>query len=421
MSITDGTELIDPGSYATNGPPHDTWTKLRSESPIHRCESTDYPPFWAVTKHKDICSISCDPDNFLSFPGITMLRKNDVIDREEGIGAMRTIIEMDPPQHRSYRKVASPFFKPGQMKHIDPIVEESAKQLLDDLAGKTGEGECDFAMKVAVAHPLRVLSTILGVPREQEPRILELTNQLFAPEDEEIGLAGGMTETHREAREAAIMQLGLELYQLFEPIIADRRANPRDDLATLLANGVVDGEPMGPMETLGYFLITFTAGHDTTKNALAGGLHQLAAHPEELEKLRRNPELSASAVEEIVRWTSPVNYMKRTAARDTVVGDQKIAEGDELILFYASGNRDETVFDSPFEFRVDRTPNPHIGFGHGEHFCLGAHLARRSQRALIDEIVRRVDYLELTGDPEWIKSSFVVGLKHLPIRYRFKK
>ena len=420
MSITDGTELVDPDSYAKNGPPHDTWTKLRSESPIHRCESVDYPPFWAVTKREDICEISRDPDNFLSFPGITMQRKNDVIDREEGIGAMRTIIEMDPPQHRSYRKVASPFFKPGQMKHIDPIVEESAKQLLDDLAGKTGEGECDFAMKVAVAHPLRVLSTILGVPREQEPRILELTNQLFAPEDEEIGLAGGMTETHREARNAAIMQLGLELYQLFEPIIADRRANPRDDLATLLANGVVDGEPMGPMETLGYFLITFTAGHDTTKNALAGGLHQLATHPEELEKLRRNPELSASAVEEIVRWTSPVNYMKRTAARDTVVASQKIAEGDELILFYASGNRDETVFDAPFEFRIDRSPNPHLGFGYGEHFCLGAHLARRSQRALIDEIARRVDHLELTGEPEWIKSSFVVGLKHLPIHYRFK-
>jgi len=219
---------------------------------------------------------------------------------------------------------------------------------------------------------------------------------------------------------AAIVKLGLELYEMFEPIIADRRANPRNDLATLLANGVVDGEPMGPMETLGYFLITFTAGHDTTKNALAGGLHQLATHPEELEKLRANPGGSPSAVEEIVRWTSPVNYMKRTAARDAVVGGQKIAEGDALVLFYASANRDAAVFDDPFEFRVDRSPNPHIGFGHGEHFCLGAHLARRSQRALIDEIVRRIDHLELAGEPEWIKSSFVVGLKHLPIRYRFK-
>jgi cytochrome P450 len=420
MSITDGTELLDTGYYAKNGPPHEIWTKLRAESPVHRCESEEYPPFWAITKHEDICAISRDPDNFLSYPGITMQRKGEVIDREEGVGAMRTIIEMDPPAHRSYRKVASPFFKPGQMKHIDPIVEESAKQLVDDLEGTTGKGECDFAMKVAVAHPLRVLSTVLGVPREQEPRILELTNQLFAPEDEEIGIQGGLSETDKKQREAAIIQLGMELYQLFEPIIEDRRKNPQNDLATLLANGVVDGEPMGPMETLGYFLITFTAGHDTTKNALAGGMHQLAANPKEFAKLQKNPELAASAVEEIVRWTSPVNYMKRTAARDAVVGKQKVSEGDELIMFYASANRDEDVFEAPFEFRVDRSPNAHIGFGHGEHFCLGAHLARRSQRALVEEIVRRIDRLELVGEPKWIKSSFVVGLKHLPIAYRFK-
>ena len=216
------------------------------------------------------------------------------------------------------------------------------------------------------------------------------------------------------------MELGLEMYQMFSKIIEDRRAHPRHDLATVLANGTVDGELMDPMETVGYYLIVFTAGHDTTKNALAGGMRAFLDHPDEFAKLKRDPMLVKPAVEEIVRWTSPVNYMKRTAARDTVVGNQKIAEGDELILFYGSANRDEDVFDAPFEFRVDRSPNPHLGFGHGEHFCLGAHLARRSQRALIDEIVRRIDRLELIGEPEWIKSSFVVGLKHLPIRYRFK-
>jgi hypothetical protein len=273
-------------------------------------------------------------------------------------------------------------------------------------------------MEVAVKHPLRILSTILGVSQEQEPRILELTNQLFAPEDEEIGLAGleGIDEADPQG---AILKLGLELYQLFEPIIADRRENPRDDLASLLANGQVDGEPMGPMETLGYYLITFTAGHDTTKNALAGGMHQLAANPDAFEQLRRDPELIPTAVEEVVRWASPVNYMKRTAARDAMVGEQKISAGDECILFYASGNRDEDIFDAPFEFRVDRDPNRHIGFGHGEHFCLGAHVARRSQRALLRELTRRLEHVELTGEPEWIKSSFVVGLKHLPIRYHF--
>ncbi|MFQ5415924.1 MAG: cytochrome P450 [Myxococcota bacterium] len=361
------------------------------------------------SRHEDICHISRDPATFLSEPGITHQRNDIVIDRQEGLGAMRTIIEMDPPKHRSYRKVASPFFTPRALAYVDAIVQDSARNLVDMLANRSGE--CDFAMDIAVAHPLRVLSTILGVPREQEKRILELTNQLFAPDDEELGIQG-------EDAEAAISKLGLELYQLFEPIITDRRANPRDDLATMLANGRVDGEPMGQMETLGYYLITFTAGHDTTKNALAGGMHALIQNPGEWQKLKRDPTLMESAVEEIVRWASPVNYMKRTAARDTVVGGQEIEAGDELILFYASGNRDEEVFDAPFEFRVDRSPNRHIGFGHGEHFCLGAHLARRSQRAMFGELMRRVEHVELAGKPEWIQSSFVVGLKHLPIRYR---
>jgi hypothetical protein len=420
MSITDGTELIDPAPYGENGPPHDTWAKLRADSPVHYCHPRDYPPFWAITKHEDICRISRDPDNFLSYPGITHPRNDIEIDRNDGVGAMRTIIEMDPPRHREVRKVASPSFTPRAMKHIDAIVDQSAKDLVDELAARGGEGECDFAMDVAVRHPLRILSTILGISREQEPRILELTNQLFAPDDEEIGLAALRSDGEGDPQ-AAILKLGLELYQLFEPIIADRRANPRDDLASVLANGTVNGEAMNPMDTLGYYLITFTAGHDTTKNALASGMHQLVVNPDEFAKLKRDPELVPSAVEEVVRWASPVNYMRRTAVNDAMVGDQKIAAGEHVVLFYASGNRDEEVFDAPFEFRVDRSPNRHIGFGHGEHFCLGAHLARRSQRALLRQLARRMEHVELTGEPEWIKASFVVGLKHLPIRYRISQ
>jgi cytochrome P450 len=186
----------------------------------------------------------------------------------------------------------------------------------------------------------------------------------------------------------------------------------------VLANGRVNGEPMGVMETLGYFLITFSAGHDTTKNALAGGICALAQNPGELAKLKRNPELIPSAVEEIVRWTSPVNYMKRVVAKDLDLHGQKLCKGDNLVLFYGSANRDESVFEDPYTFRVDRNPNPHLGFGIGEHFCLGAHLARASQRGLLRELVSRIDSLELAGEPERIQSSFVVGLKKLPLRYR---
>jgi cytochrome P450 len=220
-------------------------------------------------------------------------------------------------------------------------------------------------------------------------------------------------------RFTAAKELAADFFKLFNEVIEDRRANPRDDLASVLANGrLKNGEPMGVLETLGYFLITFSAGHDTTKNALAGGLHALAQHPEEFQKLKRNPELVPSAVEEIVRWTSPVNYMKRVVGEDVEFHGQKLREGDNLVLFYASANRDEDVFDDPFTFRVDRKPNPHLGFGIGEHFCLGAHLARHSQRALIGELVRRLDAIELAGTPEQIQSSFVVGLKKLPLRYR---
>ena len=407
--ITDGSELIEPSYYRDHGPPHEIWSRLRAESPVHRCQPPGYGPFWAITKHADICRVGKDPDTFLNHPGITIQPQNQQIDRESGIGAMRTIIEMDPPRHRDFRKVASPYFTPRALRPVESIVAQSARELVDELARR--DGECDFAMDVAVAHPLRVLSTILGLPREQEPRVLELTNQLFAIDDAELGLKG-------EDRDAAIQKLGLELFQMFQPIIEDRRANPRDDLASVLANGRVNGELMGPMETLGYYLITFTAGHDTTKNALAGGMHALLRNPGEFAKLRANPGLVKSAVEEVVRWTSPVNYMKRTAAKAAVVGGQAISEGDELILFYGSGNRDEEVFDDPFSFRVDREGNRHIGFGHGEHFCLGSHLARRSQAALLSELARRVEFVEQAGPEQWIEASFVIGLQHLPMRYR---
>jgi cytochrome P450 len=411
MALSNGLDLIHPDSYGETGPPHDSWTALRRESPIHRCEPAGYPPFWAITRHADICEISKQPDKFLSEPGIVITPSDRRIDRSEGIGAMRTIIEMDPPAHRSFRKVASPYFTPRALGRIDAAVAESARSLVDKLAGTSGEGECDFATDVAAAHPLRILSTILGVPREDEPRILRLTNQLFAADDPELQREG-------ENRDEAMKELGLELYQLFAGIIEDRRANPRDDLASVLANGTVDGEPMGPMETFGYYLITFSAGHDTTKNALVTGMHALIEHPDQLAALRASPKLVEPAVEEIVRWATPVNYMQRTAARDLELGGRSIREGDPLVLFYASANRDEDVFEAPFEFRIDRQPNRHLGFGIGEHFCLGAHLARRSQRALFAELSRRLEHVELIGDPEWINSSFVVGLKHLPIRYR---
>ncbi len=411
MSITDGLDLIRPASYE-RGYPHELWTRLRRESPVHRCEAPGYQPFWAITKHADVCEISKRPEVFLNAPGIVVLDDEQARSADDGFHGMKTIIEMDPPAHRSFRKVASGWFTPRSLAHLEDAVRESARSLVDALAAE-GDGECDFVTRVAAAHPLRILSQTLGIARDDEPHILRLTNELFSGDDPEFQREG--------TREERFQQLGLEFYQYFSKIIADRRANPRDDLATVLAKGEVDGAPMGDVETLGYYLIVFTAGHDTTRNAISGGLLALIEHPDQLERLRRDPSLVPRAIEEIVRWTTPVNYMRRTAARDVELRGQKIREGDSLALFYASANRDEEVFDDPFTFRVDRHPNRHLGFGIGEHFCLGAHLARRSSAGLFEEIVRRVERLELAGEPQRTASSFVAGIKHLPIRYRFAR
>ena len=416
MSITDGFDLVSSHAYADKGVPHELWTRLRAESPVHRCTPSGFVPFWAITKHADICEISKQPEIFSSAEGIAMVRKSDeeiIRQQNQGFGAMRVIIEMDPPEHRGVRKIASPVFTPRAVTAMDDVIRTSAREIVDKMAGSSGEGECDFANDVAAAHPLRILSTMLGVPRENEPDILRLTNQLFASDDPDLQREG-------EDRQKAMLELGMELYQLFDKIIQDRRANPRDDLASLLANAEIDGKPMGPMETLGYFLITFTAGHDTTKNSLVGGMRALLDHPDQFEKLKRDPSLLDSAVEEVIRWTSPVNHMKRRVLEDYELRGQKLRAGDWLVMFYASANRDEEVFDAPFDFRIDRKPNPHLGFGIGEHFCLGANLARRSQRALLKELAERVEWAELAGEPEQIHSAFVVGLKRLPVRYRIK-
>jgi len=413
-SLVDPYDLMAPKHYGTRGVPHDAWSLLRKESPVHRCEfDGDFEDFWAITRHADIIDISGKPHIFSNREGPMILsraQKVQVAKRAESpMGRMLTIIEMDPPEHRDFRKVASGFFTPRNIRRLDGIVTESARSLIDSLGE---EGECDFVEKVAQRHPLRVLATLLGIDREDEERVLELTQQLFASDDPDLQRKG-------EDRDKAQMELGLEFYQLFDRIIQDRRARPRDDLATKLATGrMADGSAMGPIETFGYYLIVFTAGHDTTRNALSAGFAAMLDNPDQLERLKRNPELSKRATEEVVRWASPVNYMKRQVLEDVEIRGQKIPAGDHLALFYGSANRDDDVFEEPFRFDVTRHPNPHLGFGTGERFCLGAHVARMSIRALLEEMGTRIERLEPAGEASRIHASFVVGLKTLPVRYR---
>ena len=411
------TDLINASAYGQNGVPHDLWTHLRKESPVYWYAQRGHTPFWAITKHEDIMEVSSQPDIFSSEAGgIIVLNEAQIQSFIEGgsgspLAQMKTIITMDPPEHRAYRKVASGYFTPKGVTNLDEIVKSSAAAIFDDLPT---EGEVDFIEAIAQKHPLRVLATILGIDKEQEERLLVITQELFGSEDPDMRRGG-------EDRETARKELGMEFYMLFDEIIKDRRSCPRDDLATMLANAELsDGCPLGQLETLGYYLIVFTAGHDTTRNALSGAISAFLDHPDEFERLRKDPSLSKAAVDEIVRWTTPVNYMKRQAVQDYELRGQKIKAGEELALFYCSANRDEDVFDDPFTFDITRSPNRHLGFGWAEHYCLGAHLAKASMKALTEEMVRRIDWMEPNGERTFISSNFVVGLKTLPVKYKLK-
>ncbi len=410
----DPDDLITPSNYGLSGQPHEIWSQLRKHSPVHRIESSSHPPFYAITRHADIMNISNKPNVFSNGEGPMMLDKPTTARRDanpDEFGQMRTIIEMDPPEHREFRKVASGFFTPRSIHRLDEIVSECARAQVDKLGQ---EGECDFVEQIAQRHPLRVLATILGIAPEEEDLLLELTQQLFAGDDPDLQREG-------EDRDEATRSLLADFGALFTRIIEDRRANPTDDLASLLANAkMADGSAMGPIETFGYYLIVFTAGHDTTRNAISGGMQALLENPDQMRRLCANPELAKTTVEEVVRWTSPVNYMKRHLLEDFELRGVKMKAGEELVMYYASANRDDEVFDQPFQFNIERHPNRHLGFGTGEHFCLGAHVARLSARALFLELANRVEEIEPAADPTYISSSFVVGLKTLPVRYKIR-
>ncbi len=407
----DPLDLISPARYGDQGAPHDAWAQLRTE-PLHYMEPEGFQAFWPITRHRDIIEISRQPALFSNTSGIVILN-DDQVEREHNsdnpLRQMKTVIETDPPDHRVLRKVASGFFTPKGIERLDEVVTTSARDVIDALGP---EGEADFVERLAQRHPLRVLCTILGVPRDQEDHLLELTSQLLASDDPDLQREG-------DDRHEASRNLGLEFFEMFNTIIEDRRANPKPDLATMLATATFDdGTPMSMTDTLGYYLIVFNAGHDTTRHSLSAAIEAFVEHPDQLQRLRENPDLVTSAVEEVVRWSAPVNYMKRTVTRDVEFDGAELKAGQHLALFYASANRDETVFDDPLRFDIGRHPNRHLGFGWAEHYCLGAHLARASIHALLTEMAARVEVLEPAGPPRQVLSSFIVGRKTLPVRYR---
>lgn len=296
---------------------------------------------------------------------------------------------------------------PANLKKVEAKVESIANIFIDRMLA-TG-GKCDFVNDVSVWYPLRVIMMILGVPEKDEALMLKLTQELFGANDPDMQRAAPTEEERNKTL--------LDFFAFFTQITAERRANPGDDVATTIANAQINGELIGDLEAMSYYIIVATAGHDTTSSSTAGGLLALLQNPEEMQKLRNDPSLLPLAVDEAIRWVTPVKHFMRTATEDYELRGKTIKAGESVMLMYASGNRDEDVFDEPFKFKVDRRPNKHIAFGQGAHHCLGHLLAKMEMRALYKTLLEKVQDIELVGEPAWVQSQFVSGLKTLPIKF----
>lgn len=414
--------LVNPAAYADESI-HDAYTTLRRDDPVHWTQPTGFRPFWSITRHADIVAVSKANDRFINRERtyISPIEAEEWVKSTTGDSHLfRTLVDLDDPLHMKLRRITNTWFMPQNLRALEPRIAEIAKAHVDHMASLGGT--CDFVNEVALWYPLRVIMMILGLPAEDENRMLQMTQEIFGPQDPDV-VARSRIITQGVSPEASgnpqvdLFALVQQFFAYFGEVIQDRRANPRDDLATVIAQGQVDGEPIGLLEAVSYYAITVTAGHDTTSSSASGGLLQLMRNPAELAKLKADPSLIPGAVEEMIRWVTPVKHFMRTCTQDTVIGGKTILAGDGVALFYWSGNRDEAVFDDPFSFRVDRPTNPQTAFGNGVHQCLGLHLARMEIRALFAELLPRLDEIELTGEPKNSIANFVSGLKTLPVRY----
>ena len=400
-------DVASPEHYEQNGYPHAEWMWLRRHAPVFWYNRPNVEPFWAVTKHADIIEISKQPELFLNAPRLAVFTL-DLPPPPEG--TVRHLLNMDPPEHASYRRLASGWFTPRAIRGMDEKVARVTHEVLDAAAEKSAG---DFVQDISARITIAVIAEMLGVPREDWDLLFRWTNEIIAPQDPEFQKGHTAEETINRAR--------IEVFAYFDDLVARRRAEPSDDIVSVIANGRLKDAPLPTMELLSYYFLLVVAGNETTRNAMTGGLLAFLEHPAEWQKLRADPALVDRAVEEIVRWTTPVIQFSRTATRDYTIRGTTVRKGQAVCLFYASANRDEDVFADPFAFRVDREPNPHIGFGIGEHVCLGAHLARLELRHAFAQLRQRLERCELAGAVERVRSSFVGGIKHAPMTWRIAR
>ncbi len=411
----DEVNITSPDGYALSGYPHSHWAYLRQHAPAFRYHASDedLEPFWAITKWEDVQRISRDPQTFSNKTDI-ILRLDQLTD---GGAAPQThhLLDMDPPEHAQYRALVNRRFTTRGLaileERIDEVagevVDRAARQVVDEVARR---GECEVVAEISNLLPLITICELLGVPRERQGDMIQWVNEMVGSGDPEYQRGRTQQETMAAASQALLgffMQLSME-----------KRQQPTDDLLTTLVQSEINGAPLSPLDLLSYCYLLIIAGNETTRNTTSGGLLALIQHPEQMALLREDRSLMGTAVEEILRWVSPVIHFARLVTEDVDVGGQLIPAGEKVVMFYPSANRDEDIFDDPFTFDITRTPNDHLAFGgFGEHYCLGANLARLQLRTMFGHILDRLDDIELNGEIERLRSGFVGGIKQLPIRY----
>jgi cholest-4-en-3-one 26-monooxygenase len=391
-------EIVGHDGYARRGHPHEAFAWLRREAPLMRFEHPVAGPFRAVVRHADVVSISRDPQRF---EVSTLFGVEPEIPLAPIDYAREDLLSTNPPLHGAMRRVTSPRFTPRALERHEAAMEAIVERLLDDV----GDGELDFVERIAMPLPLLAIARLLGLPEADAERLGRLSNETTGPTDLEYQRPEGARATLDRAEE--------ELLSYLESALEERRSAPRDDLLTLIAQA---GATLTPERQRWYAELLVIAGNETTRNAASGGLLALLEHPDQLEKLRANPDLLDTAVEEMLRWTTPVSHLIRIPTEDVEVAGVTVPRGEPVALFYASANRDEAVFEDAQSFRIDRRPNRHLAFGIGEHFCLGAGLARLELRVLFRALLARIDHVERTGEIERMRANQIVSIKHLPVR-----
>ncbi|HSQ01442.1 MAG TPA: cytochrome P450 [Candidatus Dormibacteraeota bacterium] len=399
MQLSD-VDLANPDNYQHAGPPYEMFALLRREAPVFWHPDKETPGFWALTRHADVANVSKNSQLFSAARrGVFLFESNE----EDLSNLQMMLVNRDPPQHTQLRRMVSPGFTPRRIAMLEETVRLRAGEIIDRVAAR---GECDFVTDLAADLPLQVIAELVGVPMEDRGKVFEWSNQLIGFDDPEYS-------GDREEQKRCAMEVYLYANQLAEK----RREQPTDDLTSILINGEVDGERLTEMEFDLFFLLLLVAGNETTRNAISGGMLALINNPGQRARLIANPALTNIAAEEIVRWVTPVNCFRRTAMQDTTIGGQRVREGDKVVMFYPSANRDERVFPNPDSFDVGRTPNEHLAFGVGTHFCLGNALARLEIKVMFEELLRRLPDIELAGPVECLRSSFINGIKRMPVRF----